>query len=140
MEEKFIANFEVNPVNVQKINELTLSMGVTLPNALRSLLIMDGKIVFTVKKFIRVIDVSFKQEVTIESILTIDEITSAMEYIGDEDDIVANKILVFGESLGSQVIGIGLGEPNYNNIYVFDWDFGLTKVANSFEEFIVSLY
>ena len=46
---------------------------------------------------------------------------------------------MFGKSLGSPTICIGLSRENYGSVYVFDDDYGLTKEASAFNEFIDSL-
>jgi len=123
----------------KKSNELELSKGIKIPGELRDLIVKKGRTVFERKKFTRVVDQNFQQELTLESIFPIDEIIKAMNFLSEEEDILKNKVMVFGETLGSPVICIGLGEKNNDFVFVFDWDFGLTKVSGSFVEFINSL-
>jgi SMI1-KNR4 cell-wall len=140
MSKKFNADFPVSPEKEKKINEIEKLMSACLPEWLKELLMLDGKVLFTTKLFIRKVDDSFEQEVSVESVFTADEILKTMEYVCDEYDITTNKLLIFGETLGSAIIGVSLGSSNYGNIYIYDWDFGLTLLADSFDSFLESLY
>ena len=140
MSKKFNAEFPISHENEKKVTEIEKLMSASLPEWLKELLKLDGKVVFTTKCFKRKVDDNFEQEVFIESVFTPDEILKSMEHVCEEYDISANNLLIFGETLGSAIIGVGLGSSNYGNIYIYDWDFGLTLLADSFDSFLESLY
>ena len=60
----------------------------------------------------------------------------AWKNMKNESMFADEKILPVAETLGSAVICIGNGEANKGEIFVFDYDFFNTKVADSMEEFL----
>lgn len=58
----------------------------------------------------------------------------------NEDHITSNKLLFIGETPGNPGVFILLHPNQLGNIYVYYWDFGLTKIAESFTDFINKLY
>jgi hypothetical protein len=63
----------------------------------------------------------------------------AYENISPDPDIEQLKLLPFGETLGSPVICMSLHEDTYSSIYVMDWDFGPSRVADSLKDFLSML-
>ncbi len=138
IENKILSESGSSVDDEQKLKEFELSMAIKIPNELRDL-IKKGKIVFEKKTFLRIVDESFKQEMTLESIFSINEIIKGMDFMSDEEEFIKNKLLLFGETLGSPIVCIGVGKNNYGFVYVFDWDFGITKISDSFAQFVNSL-
>ncbi len=57
-----------------------------------------------------------------------------------DDNLIQNGLVIIGEtSAGSVSICIGTLKSNFGEIYLYGWDLGVIKTANSFEEFIDSL-
>lgn len=54
----------------------------------------------------------------------------------DDPEYNDERILAFGETLGASLICIGVGKENYGKVYVYDGDFGATKLSESFKDFI----
>ncbi len=129
----------LSPEKKKEVMIFEQSLQSEIPIELKNLLLTYSRVVYTKKKFKRKVDDSFEQEMTLENIMAVDAIQSAMKFLSDEEGIKSNNLLVFGETLGSPVICIGLGENNYGHIYVYDWNFGCTHIANSFNEFINAL-
>lgn len=62
-------------------------------------------------------------------------------YTEDVDDVlIQNGLVIIGEtSVGSISLCMGTLDTNFGEIYIYGWDLGVIKIANSFEEFIDSL-
>jgi hypothetical protein len=125
--------------NSESILKLEKMIGSKVPLNLREYLIKYKTVVFKHKKFIRIVDKNFHQEMALEKIVSIEDIITGMKNLDDDEFIKAGDLLIFGETLGSPILCIGIKNENYNQIFVLDWDFGLTKVSDSFSDFINSL-
>ena len=125
---------------MEEILELEKKIAIDIPDELKKLLINRLSTIIPGKnKFVRVVNDTFSQEMSLEKVLSPSEILTAWEFMKDEDEFSSSQLLAFGETLGSPVVAIGIGKENYGEIYVFDYDFGATKIANSLYEFIKSL-
>lgn len=56
-----------------------------------------------------------------------------------EEEIKDNSIITIGETNGVTKICIGISEKNLGQIYLWDWDFGVTRQANDLQMFFDSL-
>jgi hypothetical protein len=56
-----------------------------------------------------------------------------------DSQIIENEITIIGDTSAPISICIGIGTVNFGQIFIFGWDIGVIKVANSFEEFIDGL-
>lgn len=91
------------------------------------------------KAFTRVVDEHFSQEMQLWEVLSLQRVNKGWDSLYPDADMTNLKLLPFGESLGSPIICMSLAEEHYGSIYVFDYDFGPTKVAASLEEFLSRL-
>ena len=126
--------------NFERILELEAMLRFVIPVDLKEYLIKHQSVIFKRKKFMRIVNKNFSQEMTLEKILSAEEMLLGMQNLSDDENIKGNNLLYFGETPGSPVICIGLNNTNYDKVYVLDWDFGLTKISDSFNDFIDSLY
>lgn len=126
---------------MEVILALEKAIGTRIPEELRQQLINPTiTLIPKQNRFMRIVDEHFKQENSFENFIPLDHMLIGWEHMIDEIDFLETSLLPFGETLGSAVICIGIGKENYGEIYIFDYDFYATKVANSLTEFIQQIY
>jgi hypothetical protein len=126
-------------------NELFVQMlekkiSAPIPPELRLILTNPEKLNLSRNRFKRFVNENFNQEIVIEGILGFKEIDQALDALEDIDEFVQSNLLPFGETLASSIICISLDKSSYGAIFVYDGDFGPTKVADSLEGFLNQLY
>ena len=122
-----------------RVQELEAYIQADIPPDLKQLLLTYDEVKFERKEFERVVDPDCIVGTTLERIGSAGEMLFWQKNIEDQEDFMQENILAFGESLGSPMICIGIRKENYGKIYVFDYDFYNTLVAESFSKFIESL-
>ena len=132
---KIIGKLTADPEHKKNILLLEEMLMVSLPADLREILINYDDARFERKLFFRIVNSRFSQQMSVEKILTPGQIISSQDILKDDSLYMENKLVVFGETLGSPLICIAIEKENYGNVFVFDWDFGATKIASSFKEF-----
>jgi hypothetical protein len=88
------------------------------------------------KKFNRKINDNFSQAMQLWSVMNPEQIKEAYDNLTPDPDIEQLKLFPFGETLGSPTICMSLHADAYGSIYVHDYDFGATKVADSLKDFL----
>lgn len=91
------------------------------------------------KKFDRIVNDNFTEEMQLWTVMSAGRIKEAHANISPDPDMERLKLVPFGETPGSPVICMSLHEDTYGSIYVLDWDFGPTKVADSLNGFLSML-
>ena len=91
------------------------------------------------KKFNRIVSSKISQELQLWSVMNPAQMKEAYDNICPDADMEQLKLLPFGETLGSPVICVSLHDDAYGSVYVMDWDFGPTRVADSLKDFLSML-
>jgi hypothetical protein len=120
--------------------ELESAIGTSIPRSLQKLLDNPPQIQAGKNKFLRIVDSDFQQTNILQNFLTAADIQRVWNNVKTDPEFLEEKILPFAETLGSALVCIGIGEVNNGEIFVFDYDFFNTKLAESMEKFLEMLY
>ena len=123
------------PVSKSAIDKIEFQQNFALPADYKAFLLQHngGKLYYnSLERSIASDDV---QSNGVDFFYDLSENTRFLE--GEEYQVLAeNKILPIATTLVPGLVGIGLGKLGYGAIYIMEWDFGLTRQADSFTEFL----
>lgn len=125
---------------MNEFQSLETEIGTSIPASLKDYFQHPPALDAVKNKFIRVVDGDFQQENIVTKFWSRDEVIQAWNNMKNESMFAEEKILPVAETLGSAVVCIGIGEANKGEIFVFDYDFFNTKVADSMGDFLNMLY
>ncbi|NJO18679.1 MAG: SMI1/KNR4 family protein [Thioploca sp.] len=128
---------ETNPtISLDEILAVEDRLSVRFPDQYRDFLLRynGGKVYYN--SFDRYLENGDTVNYSIDYLESLQTLEQAMVNLIEYEDFVNAMIIPVAQTLGSTLITIGIGDSNFGQVFVFDWDFGATFQAQSFQEFI----
>jgi len=117
------------------IEYLEKKLGVLLPLDYKEFLLEynGGNVYYN--SFQRPLSATDEQDKCLDYFESIEGVMNAWDNLKDYEEFIIAKVIPIAQTLSNAFIGIGFGEENLGNIFVFDWDFGVTFQANTLKDF-----
>lgn len=120
------------------IQELENKLEAKIPSNLIDYVSENGSKILN-KPFKRIVNDHISEDTQLWEVYSFPRINEVWNNIYSDEDVINLKLLPFGQSLGSPTFFMSLVKEQYGSIYIFDYDFGPTKVADSLDDFLKML-